>query len=484
MVVALTAACTVAAGGRAEAAGASLEALPDTTFRYTGGAQAYVVPDGVVALVVDVAGAAGAGAAPNGPDPGGWGGEVAGVLAVRPGQVLTVVVGGSGAKGGFNGGGAGGASAGPRPPGWAGGGASDIGVAGGRLVVAGGGGGARTYGGGGGAGGATPGRDGTADPGYLGRGGSGGGAGTPAAAGAGGQASCLLVDCPDGDGRSGDVSAGGAGGSAGQNPFSCNGGGGGGGGGGGWYGGGGGAAGDDCFGGAGGGGGASRVDPTAMPDPVMTPGANGGDGYVTIAPVRPRSTAGGFAFDGTATLPRFPCGPPPPFGDGPCQGTFAGDWHGHLTGSAGADMFEVTWSTANGAATAAFDYAEWQCLGLEAVVGLARGTGGATAGPGQVQGRWQVVGENAPRDVYRVDLTFGFDWTRVGTATVLALRPVLMTLWVTGLGPRAVVTTPQTGAAAFVPTTTNGSGAPTCGSPISDVKGTIAGVVPVVALSS
>lgn len=155
-------------------------AATTVSFAYTGGPQAYTVPAGVTSLKVDLAGAAG------GPrfslsTGQGLGGRVQAILAVTPGQVLTLYVGGAGARnmGGYNGGG--GASAGDG----GGGGASDLRQGGtalaNRVLVAGGGGGGGDDGGGGCGGGLTA-CAGSDD----GSGGAGGGGGTPIAPGAGG----------------------------------------------------------------------------------------------------------------------------------------------------------------------------------------------------------------------------------------------------------------------------------------------------------
>lgn len=100
-------------------------------YAYTGTPQTFVVPDGVTSATVQAVGARGFGFAA----------AVSGVLAVQPGEPLTVMVGGvpTGAAGGYNGGGAGGS-----PGGGGGGGASDVRTGSDpatRLIVAGGGGG-------------------------------------------------------------------------------------------------------------------------------------------------------------------------------------------------------------------------------------------------------------------------------------------------------------------------------------------------------
>ncbi|HYG50364.1 MAG TPA: PKD domain-containing protein [Flavobacteriales bacterium] len=238
------------------------------TFNYTGGVQTYTVPPCVFTLNVTVEGAEGGGS--NGGD----GSIVTGSIAVTPGQVLQVYVGGMGTitGGGFNGGGIG-------KPGSSGsgggGGASDIRVApyalANRVVVAGGGGG--TGGGstvaGGGSGANPSGTTGIASYGSPGTGGTATGGGTGGAP----WGACGMA------GGNGGLGIGGAGGTD-----VCYGLGPGGGGGGGRYGGGGGGA-DDYpsfpLGGGGGGGGSDLVPGGGS----GTTGGNTGHGSITITPV-------------------------------------------------------------------------------------------------------------------------------------------------------------------------------------------------------
>jgi Secretion system C-terminal sorting domain len=117
-----------------------------TTLNFTGTMQTYTVPAGATSIFVQAWGSQGGSGALGGASvsggAGGLGGYAEGFMAVTPGQVLNVFVGGQGAtpSGGFNGGGNGGSTnAG------GGGGASDIRVGGtaevDRVIVAGGGGG-------------------------------------------------------------------------------------------------------------------------------------------------------------------------------------------------------------------------------------------------------------------------------------------------------------------------------------------------------
>lgn len=178
--------------------------------------------------------------------------------------------------------------------------------------------------------------------------------------------------------------------------------------------------------------------------------------------------SGAAQFSGTASLPTFPCQPAPPFGNGPCTGDFGGDWVGHLSGVSGTSPFEVTWTTTDDPTPQItvndFTYAEWDCnLGVaETVLGIARGTGIATAGPGQIDGNWYVVPNTFPRDIINVELTFDFRWTRLATTAVIQLTRATMKLNVTGIGWVTVINSPQLATASFVPTNAAGGGVPSC----------------------
>jgi hypothetical protein len=283
------------------------------TFDYTGAVQNWVVPPEVHDLAVEVRGAPGGGSEWTGPNgasglSGGSGGVTRTFVAVTPGELLRVVVGGVGADGddggagGFNGGGAGGISddgSGSVGRSGGGGGASDVRQGGiqlaHRVAVAGGGGGAPADGEpgfpeGSGDGGGFTGDVGASPVGYD----LGGSGGTQSSGGAGGSA-----PCPGGNGTAGTIGRGGDGtiGLLGAH---------GGGGGGGFYGGGGGAA-VDCSGDpkfAGGGGGGSGYEPTGLGS--MLTGANVGPGQVRItyspAPPGPPQNVSAVAGNGQATV--------------------------------------------------------------------------------------------------------------------------------------------------------------------------------------
>lgn len=244
-------------------------------FPYSGTPQPWTVPEGVTRATFDVYGAAG-GSAIVGP-PGGRGGFAHAVVAVTPGERLTIVVGGtpqSHGAAGYNGG-AGSPGAG------GGGGASDVRRGDGpgdRLLVAGGGGGGGSdalAGGSGGIGGAGGGLDG-GDGGASGSAAGGSGGRADGSGGAGGTGPAGSDGAP---GAPGSVDgAGGSGGSGGAY---------GAGGGGGWIGGGGGGGGgtgttiSDNGGGGGGGGGRSHVV-TGAQDAVLVPDVRLGNGLVTV----------------------------------------------------------------------------------------------------------------------------------------------------------------------------------------------------------
>jgi hypothetical protein len=275
--------------GRAQAVPVCDGTTCTETFAFTGGGQVWTVPAEVTSATFEVWGASGGG---NNFGLAGLGGRVLVSLAVVPGSVYQVMVGGAGNRfgpAGFNGGGAGGAL-GPGTvvegvEGGGGGGASDVrfgacaatlgcGLAA-RVIVAGGGGGSVGAGGSfnarGGDGGHPSGTAG--DTGTDGSGGGGGGSGS--AGGGGGTGGSP----GGGAGTAGGLAAqdqGGAGGPGGTDG-ATGGSGGGGGGGGYWGGGGGGGGGFAGISGAGGGG--SSFGPTGA---AFQTGVHSGNGLVTV----------------------------------------------------------------------------------------------------------------------------------------------------------------------------------------------------------
>ena len=297
-----TALVVVAAGGSLAAVLPAAPAAAAQSAFTTVGEHPFTVPAGVTKVhVVAIGAKGGAGSSQYAPTPVvSFGGLATADVAVSPGKVLYVEVGGAGADGasggtgGANGGGNGGSGGGPGKGG-GGGGASDVrtlpasngsSLASRLVVAAGGGGGGEglnpndvTGGDGGNAGSAGSDGGGLANPTYAGH---GGGAGTTSAGGsAGGTGSCMSKPV-GGDGTPGALGAGGTGGTTVANPgdFACDMAGGGGGAG--MYGGGGGGSGTsggssaDTKGGGGGGGGSngfgsgtthtsSAVDTTGSP---------------------------------------------------------------------------------------------------------------------------------------------------------------------------------------------------------------------------
>ncbi|MGI4866412.1 MAG: glycine-rich protein [Janthinobacterium lividum] len=249
-------------------AGTAARAQTTTTYAYTGGAQTYTVPAGITAVQVVATGGSGGLYLSN--TNSSYGARVQATVAVTPGEVLTVLVGGRGGSGsggtvagGYNDGGNGAGSG-------AGGGASDVrraSAAGSTgdylstrnaLVVAGGGGGSDAAPATGGNGGTPTGGDGTLNnSAYAGREGGGASQTAPGSAGTGGNA--------------GSSGTGGAGNSS---SFGC-------GGGGGYYGGGG----SGRSGYAGGGGGSSWVMPTGSTGISYSVAAATGAGSVSILPL-------------------------------------------------------------------------------------------------------------------------------------------------------------------------------------------------------
>ncbi|MBK9726817.1 MAG: T9SS type A sorting domain-containing protein [Saprospiraceae bacterium] len=269
------------------------------TFNFTNGLQTWVVPSGVTSVDVEVWGAEGANALDRLTTnaTGGLGGYSKGKLAVTPGQVLNIYVGGVGntnGSGGFNGGGKGGNSnAGSScfgGPAGGGGGASDIRLGGTALtdrviVGAGGGGSGRDYcngscqpcgcGGGGGGAGGLNGTNGAVayDCGfsYNGSGVNNGKGASGAAGGVGGTG--------DGGGNSGAMGALGIGGIGANGDYDVAGGGGGGG----YYGGGGGGGASSGSGVAGGGAGGGSSYLGGVTSGTTTSGVRLGNGLVIIS---------------------------------------------------------------------------------------------------------------------------------------------------------------------------------------------------------
>jgi hypothetical protein len=288
--------------------------IPPAVFGFTGALQTYTVPAGVNSIQIETwgaeggSGAVGAPASSTGGTPG-LGGYAKGTLAVTPGQVLNIFVGGQGATpaGGYNGGGSGGST-----DAGGGGGASDVRVGGvaeaSRIITAGGGGGGgrggcetmSSPGGTGGAGGGGVGGNGNDSPTSGGSAGGGRGGNFGAVQGAAGAAG---IGCAGFLGSPGLVASTGLGANGGDGQSCCcfafptifPGGGGGGGGQLGGGGGGGGSAGTvGCSGndkGAGGGGGGGSSFVGSLSSTMVMNGVRSGNGQVIITPASSGLTA-------------------------------------------------------------------------------------------------------------------------------------------------------------------------------------------------
>lgn len=280
------------------------------TFGFTGGEQTMTVPSGVYSLTVELNGAAGrdgrTGINGGSPGNGGRGGRVTGKLAVTPGTMLSIWVGGQNSQA-VNPGGLG--------RNGNGGGATDLRVGGNaianRVAIAGGGGGGGNAGwstltigsvdgGSGGAGGGGAGVPGNAVPGGNGPYGGGGGAVGMGGAGGGG--------CGNFPATAGDATTGNGGTTSnfsGSFPDAGYGGGGGGGATVGAGGGGGGVGTTACIenwnGGGGGGAGGASAAP-GLTDVVFTSGLQPSDGAAIICFAAPQFTVGGPASGQTGAV--------------------------------------------------------------------------------------------------------------------------------------------------------------------------------------
>ncbi|MER3388456.1 MAG: fibronectin type III domain-containing protein [Microcella sp.] len=96
-----TAVITTAAISMPTASATAAPSAVTQTFSYTGATQTFTVPAGVTQLAVSLTGAEGGQGGRDGVigTPGGYKGQVTGTIAVEPGQVLTIAVGGGGANG-------------------------------------------------------------------------------------------------------------------------------------------------------------------------------------------------------------------------------------------------------------------------------------------------------------------------------------------------------------------------------------------------
>src|SRR5258706_5049019 len=94
-------------------------AVVTTTYSYTGSTETFTVPAGVTSMTVTIKGGqggVGGGDSEGSPIPGGYQGVVTGVVAVNPGDEITVAVGGGGGTGVSSEGNAAGGYGGEDPP--------------------------------------------------------------------------------------------------------------------------------------------------------------------------------------------------------------------------------------------------------------------------------------------------------------------------------------------------------------------------------
>lgn len=191
------------------------------------------------------------------------------------------------------------------------------------------------------------------------------------------------------------------------------------------------------------------------------------------------SAVGAAEFEGTATLPKFPCAGPPT-GTG-CYGNFSGQWSGNLSGFYGGREFNIAWRTLGntGITVNNFYYDERSCFVPEAgsVLGYASGAGTARAGAFQAAGVMYANNPNQfPALIDEIEMTFSFEWTRVVNGAAIVLTPTAFRANVPGLGWVTLLSGRQYAAADFVPThSSTPGGVPNCTTPLTGISGTITG---------
>lgn len=218
----------------------------------------------------------------------------------------------------------------------------------------------------------------------------------------------------------------------------------------------------------------TRLGVLAVAVSLMTPLVGSPDPALAASAV-----AGNASFEGTASLPFFPC-PTSPMT--PCGGgSFSGQWAGHMAGHTDGHPFDVSWQTpvqTAPAITASFSYNEVVCLaGVETLSGTAWGSGSATSDPAHTVGYWYGGGfGELPRAIIGVRLLFNFEWFRSANSAVVVVKPgSLLEIDIAGLGWRTVSTSEQDGVASFVPLSSSNTVIPGCSTPLTGVTGVIAG---------
>ena len=191
------------------------------------------------------------------------------------------------------------------------------------------------------------------------------------------------------------------------------------------------------------------------------------------------NAVGAAEFEGTASLPKFPCAGPPT-GTG-CYGNFSGQWSGNLSGFYAGREYSIAWRTLGNTGISAnnFYYEEFTCIVPEAgsLLGFAFGTGTARGGPGQVVGTMYNNDPNRlPVLIDEIQFDFTFEWTRIGNGAAIVLTPTSFRANVPTLGWVTLLNSRQIATADFVPTgSSTPGGIPNCTTPLTNITGAITG---------
>lgn len=141
------------------------------------------------------------------------------------------------------------------------------------------------------------------------------------------------------------------------------------------------------------------------------------------------AATGVLEFDGNATLPNFPCPPPTP-GSFPCTGTWSGAIRGSLSGDHIVGDAHHPWAVeiVIPDAVATFAYFDLVRPGVPCTEGFARATGSASGGLGEVFGAYARPPGLVPIAPDAIQITWKFDWRRVGLTAVMQFSEVSVTL--------------------------------------------------------
>lgn len=161
-------------------------------------------------------------------------------------------------------------------------------------------------------------------------------------------------------------------------------------------------------------------------------------------------------FEGTATLPHFPC----PVGAPGCTAEFHGILTGQMWGRAPAGGGnEITWSAmlANASIDATFAYEDTSCI-----TGTAIGSGTLSAEAPNMLGTYDDGGP-FPRKVEAMLAQASVSWQRSGATAVLFFDDAVLSLDVVGLGwVQVAFDGSGTGTALFAPEVHPGAPPPPC----------------------